>query len=333
LFRYEGASIDKLYAHLTNASINKHNRSAFNTDKDVIGAGSKWTLPKLFEHLSSEGVAIDPLWAKIKAIVSLTMMTIIHMVPVNVGCFELFGFDIMLDSKAQPWLLEVNCSPALAISGDVDRATKVVLILCFFISIFTILNDWLGGQFLLNDIMQVIGMADDPPYLSDDEFDDEEEPAEERSAARASSPATMSHRTVPPAGRPTGSVSAAIAAGSAAVKGRVSTLARAGTMSINQGIPPKPSARGGAVVASRGLPPLVRASSNSTSKQPVAPTNNVPSQRRPSLPNAGARKPAQVTRAAEEAKDASDSKCPSVRNVYAAGLFGLIAPSSSRSYE
>jgi hypothetical protein len=38
----------------------------------------------------------------------------------------------MLDAHAQPWLIEVNCSPAMAISGSVDRATKVVHLLISF---------------------------------------------------------------------------------------------------------------------------------------------------------------------------------------------------------
>ena len=34
------------------------------------------------------------------------------------NCFEIYGFDFMLDQKLNPWLLEVNLSPACAERTD-----------------------------------------------------------------------------------------------------------------------------------------------------------------------------------------------------------------------
>jgi hypothetical protein len=48
------------------------------------------------------------------------------------NCFELFGFDVLLDSNLQPWLMEVNFSPSLHIESPLDVKIKGELIAeCF----------------------------------------------------------------------------------------------------------------------------------------------------------------------------------------------------------
>jgi len=39
-------------------------------------------------------------------------------------CFELFGFDVLLDDELQPHLLEVNISPSLSSSSPLDKQIK-----------------------------------------------------------------------------------------------------------------------------------------------------------------------------------------------------------------
>lgn len=43
-------------------------------------------------------------------------------------CFELFGFDVMVDSQLKPWLLEVNSGPAMSMDSKVDFQVKPDLI-------------------------------------------------------------------------------------------------------------------------------------------------------------------------------------------------------------
>lgn len=43
-------------------------------------------------------------------------------------CFEVLGFDIMLDHKCKPYLLEVNHSPSFATDSPLDLKIKSDLI-------------------------------------------------------------------------------------------------------------------------------------------------------------------------------------------------------------
>ena len=40
------------------------------------------------------------------------------------NCYELFGYDIMLDNNLKPWLIEINLSPSLASDSPLDLKIK-----------------------------------------------------------------------------------------------------------------------------------------------------------------------------------------------------------------
>jgi len=44
------------------------------------------------------------------------------------NCFEILGFDILIDSDLKPWLLEVNLSSSLACDSPLDFSIKSNLI-------------------------------------------------------------------------------------------------------------------------------------------------------------------------------------------------------------
>ncbi|KAJ8027366.1 putative tubulin polyglutamylase TTLL2 [Holothuria leucospilota] len=121
--KYDLNSIGNLYSHLTNTSINKFSPS-YTTDKERVGQGCKWTLTMLRNYFHQQNVDDEILWQKISNVVILTLLAQVTTVPKVTGAFELFGFDIMIDDRLKPWLLEVNFNPALTMDCPVDSVVK-----------------------------------------------------------------------------------------------------------------------------------------------------------------------------------------------------------------
>lgn len=59
--KYSLSSLDNLFSHLTNTSINKFGPS-YTTDKERVGQGCKWTMSKFRCFLHSQGVDQQLLW-------------------------------------------------------------------------------------------------------------------------------------------------------------------------------------------------------------------------------------------------------------------------------
>jgi tubulin polyglutamylase TTLL2 len=93
--------------------------------KQDVGSGCKWTLAQLRTYFDKNKLPFDKIWTKIKTMTILTLLPVSREVKShNPGCFELYGFDILIDQDLKPWLLEVNLSPALTIETQVDIDVK-----------------------------------------------------------------------------------------------------------------------------------------------------------------------------------------------------------------
>jgi len=127
--KYDMSSLDNLYSHLTNTSINKKVDDKSRDYCAAIGGGCKWSLKQLEKYTEQVGASWEKLWQRVQNVCVLTMMLLVHSVPVGTdACFELFGVDVIIDDQLKPWVLEVNSGPAMGLDEEVDRAVKLPLL-------------------------------------------------------------------------------------------------------------------------------------------------------------------------------------------------------------
>lgn len=118
--RYDTSKLNNHFSHLTNSSINKYAHGAGTEGAQVHD--NKWTLEQLKYHFG--GYEFENVWMKIEKIIILTCISLCSLCPNYDNCFELMGFDIMIDNEKKPWLLEVNSSPAMSMDGPADHRVK-----------------------------------------------------------------------------------------------------------------------------------------------------------------------------------------------------------------
>merc|ERR1711963_352904 len=116
--RYSAHSLDQ-YIHLTNVAIQKQ-------APDYDPEGSKWSIYQLRLYLSARHgfEAVEDLFRLMDDIFVKSLQSVQRVMINDKHCFELYGYDILIDSDLKPWLCEINASPSLSASNQADYDLK-----------------------------------------------------------------------------------------------------------------------------------------------------------------------------------------------------------------
>ena len=113
------------------AQVNKAN----NEEEEEEQIESKWSLKMLREEYEKIGIDYGEVYTKIKDVCIKTLMSVEpYIVTQNRtaksknACFEIYGFDVLVDANLKPWLLEVNVLPSLSSSSPFDKQVKSMLL-------------------------------------------------------------------------------------------------------------------------------------------------------------------------------------------------------------
>ena len=101
--------------HLTNYAINKHSEDFIRDDE----AGSKRRISTTNRYMATKGYDVDKLWADIDDVIIKTLISAHSVLKHNYrtcfpnhvkgsACFEILGFDVILDRKLRPYIIEVS---------------------------------------------------------------------------------------------------------------------------------------------------------------------------------------------------------------------------------
>ena len=131
-----GDSLSNQFIHLTNFSINKNSEKFKNDKSESEELKYKWALSTLKEFMKQLGLDPNLMMMRIEDIIVKTIIGIERQlfsaysqnVPFRDNCFQLFGFDILIDSALNPWLIEVNLSPSMGCSTSLDFDIKSKLL-------------------------------------------------------------------------------------------------------------------------------------------------------------------------------------------------------------
>ena len=125
-----------MMVHLTNVAIQKY-ADDYNQEH-----GSKWSIENLRFYLEQTRgkAATDKCFDDIKNIIYISLKSVQSVIINDKHCFEVYGYDVLIEDNLKPWLIEVNASPSLSTTTESDRQLKMSVMQEVFQIVIP--NDW-----------------------------------------------------------------------------------------------------------------------------------------------------------------------------------------------
>jgi len=120
------------------------------TSPDSGPLSSKWSLDELHGYFVAHGLDYNLMMERIKDLIVKALIAVeppivsqchqgasfqggsnaqaLRGLGPNPSCFEIYGFDVLVDQNLVPWLLEVNILPSFSSSSPLDKRIKTRLI-------------------------------------------------------------------------------------------------------------------------------------------------------------------------------------------------------------
>ena len=110
--------------HLTNVAVQK-NSSTY--DRQI---GGKWYFRELKIYLMSrfDEESVNKMFDGIQNIILKCFKAVKDKISKDKHCFELYGYDILIDDNLKPWLIEINSNASLTASTELDAETKIKML-------------------------------------------------------------------------------------------------------------------------------------------------------------------------------------------------------------
>ena len=117
-------SSNNIYSHLTNVSLQKK-FSGYN-DKH----GGKFPLKSfmLYIEMNYGKEVLNKIIINMYSIYITSLKSVKPIIFDNKHCFELYGFDLMIDDNFKVWLIEVNACPSMVATTKLDKRMKKTII-------------------------------------------------------------------------------------------------------------------------------------------------------------------------------------------------------------